>query len=115
MNKILSTALEAMATMAAKVVSWITLSDTSKQTMVSILKQAILILLKMDLAILVQVMLALHVQVIMYYLKHEQQCFIIYTVKIQGEAEYLKRSDKTRTANDLNCFKNDHSSEFIGK
>jgi hypothetical protein len=40
---------------------------------------------------------------------------VLSDIKIQGEAEYLYRSDKTRTANDLNCFKNDRSSEFIGK
>jgi uncharacterized protein (DUF2132 family) len=44
----------------------------------------------------------------MYYLKHEQQCFIT-DIKVRGEAEYLNRSDKTRTANVLNCFKNDRS------
>ena len=50
----------------------------------------------------------------MYYLKHEQQCFI--RLKIRGEAEYLYfRSDKTCTANVLNCFKNDRSSKFIGE
>jgi hypothetical protein len=44
---------------------------------------------------------------VLYYLKHEQQCFIRY------KDTWLIRSDKTRTANVLNCFKNDRASEFI--
>ena len=40
----------------------------------------------------------------MYYLKHEQECFIGY--KARGEAERFI-SDKARTARFLNGFKND--------
>ena len=40
----------------------------------------------------------------MYYLKHEQECFIGY--KTRGEAERII-SDKARTASFLHGFKND--------
>ena len=68
MNKILSTALEAMETMAVKVVSWITLSITSKQTVVSILKLAILTKQKMGNANSTNLMLALHAPVFVMFL-----------------------------------------------
>ena len=47
----------------------------------------------------------------MYYLKHEQQCFIRY----KDTKPSIFRSDKTHTANVPNCFKNDRSSKFTGK
>jgi hypothetical protein len=50
--------------------------------------------------------------VFMYYLKHEQQCFNSYNDTRRSRVS-LGRSDKTRTANVLNCFKNDRSSKFI--
>ena len=68
MNKILSTALEAMETMAVKVVSWITLSITSKQTVVSILKLAILTKQRMGSANSTSLMLALHALVFVMFL-----------------------------------------------
>jgi hypothetical protein len=39
----------------------------------------------------------------------------IYSEDKIGEAKYFHRYDKTRTANVLNCFKNDRSSQFIGE
>ena len=48
----------------------------------------------------------------MYYLKHEQECFIRYITR--GAAERFI-SDKTRTASVLNGLKNDPSYEFIGE
>ena len=40
---------------------------------------------------------------------------VLSDIKIRGEAKCLFRSDKTRTANVLNCFKNDRSCKFIGE
>ena len=48
---------------------------------------------------------------VLYYLKHEQQCFVRY----KDTKPSIFRSDKTRTANVLNCFKNNRSSKFIGE
>ena len=42
----------------------------------------------------------------MYYLKHEQQCFIRYKDTWRSRVSLEFRSDETRTANVLNCFKN---------
>jgi hypothetical protein len=47
------------------------------------------------------------------YSKHEKQRFIRY--KYSQAKPSIFRSDKTRTANVLNCFKNDRSSKFIGE
>jgi hypothetical protein len=38
---------------------------------------------------------------------------ILSDIKIRGEAASIFRSDKKRTTNVLNCFKNDRSSKFI--
>ena len=40
---------------------------------------------------------------------------VLSDIKIRGEAASIFRSDKTRTANVLNCFKNDRSSKFTGE
>ena len=48
-----------------------------------------------------------------YYLKHEQQCFIRYKDTRRSRVSLVV--DKTRTANVLNCFKNDRSRKFIGE
>ena len=50
----------------------------------------------------------------MYYLKHEQLCFIRYkdTRRSRVSLGLIKHA---RTANVLNCFKNDRSSKLIGE
>jgi hypothetical protein len=51
----------------------------------------------------------------MYYLKNMNSS-VLSDIKIRGEAEYLiSLIEHTRTANVLNCFKNDRSSKFIGE
>jgi hypothetical protein len=43
--------------------------------------------------------------IFLYYLKHEQQCFIRYKDTTGSRVSLFYRFDKTRTANVLNCFK----------
>ena len=50
--------------------------------------------------------------VLMYYLKHEQQCFIRYK-DTRRSRESLGLIKHALRANVLNCFKNDRSSTFI--
>ena len=40
---------------------------------------------------------------------------VLSDIKIYEAKPSIFRSDKTRTANVLNCFKNDRSSKFIGE
>ena len=47
--------------------------------------------------------------------KVEHAASVLPDIQIRGEAKYIFRSDKTRTSNVLNCFKNDRFSKFIGE